>query len=84
MLSNEVASIISQGVLSILGALASYGVTVGIAYLKKKKEVLIKQIGIDQYNEDYKMAQDIYYIAEQQFKFVPQAAEQKRRNLINS
>ncbi len=47
MLGNEVANIISQGVLSILGALASYGVTVGIAYLKKKKEAVIKQIGAD-------------------------------------
>jgi hypothetical protein len=79
MLSNEVASIISQGVLTILGALTSYGVAIGVTYLKKKKEALIKQIGIDQYNEDYKMAQDIYYIAEQQFKFVPQASEQKKK-----
>lgn len=79
MLGNEVLSIISQGVLSILGALASYGITVGIAYLKKKKEAVIKQIGVDQYNEDYKIAQDIYYIVEQQFKFIPQAGEQKRK-----
>lgn len=79
MLGNEVVNIISQGVLSVLGALASYGVTVGIAYLKKKKESLIKQIGANQYNEDYKIAQDIYYIVEQQFKFVPQAGEQKMK-----
>ncbi len=79
MLGNEVASIISQGVLSILGALASYGVTVAITYLKKKKEALIKQIGVNQYNEDYTIAQDIYYIVEQQFKFIPQAGEEKRK-----
>lgn len=79
MLGNEVASIISQGVLSILGALASYGVTVGITYLKKKKEAIIKQIGVNQYNEDYKIAQDIYYRAEQQFRFTPQAGEQKKK-----
>lgn len=79
MLSNEVSTIIAQGVLSILGALASYGVTVGVAYLKKKKEALTKQIGANQYNEDYKMAQDVYYIVEQQFKFIPQAGEQKMK-----
>ncbi len=79
MSGNEVLSIISQGVLSILGALASYGVTVGIAYLKKKKEAVIKQIGVNQYNEDYKMAQNIYYILEQQFKFIPKAGEQKKK-----
>lgn len=77
MLSNEVANIISSGVLSILGAVASYGVAVGVTYLKKKREALIKQIGVDQYNEDYKIAQDIYYIVEQQFKFIPQAGEKK-------
>ena len=79
MLGNEVANIISSGVLSVLGALASYGVAVGVTYLKKKREALIKQLGADQYNEDYKMAQDIYYIVEQQFKFIPQAGEQKKK-----
>ncbi|WP_217301976.1 hypothetical protein [Clostridium sp. 001] len=79
MLGNEAANIISSGVLSVLGALASYGVAVGVTYLKKKREALIKQLGADQYNEDYKMAQDIYYIVEQQFKFIPQAGEQKKK-----
>lgn len=79
MLSNEVANIISSGVLSVLGALTSYGVAVGVTYLKKKREALINQLGVDQYNKDYKMAQDIYYIVEQQFKFVPQAGEQKKQ-----
>ncbi|NMM62379.1 hypothetical protein HBE96_06690 [Clostridium sp. P21] len=79
MLGNEVASIISQGVISILGALASYGIAVGVTYLKKKRQVLIKQLGIDKYDENYKIAKDIYYIVEQQFKFIGQAGEQKRK-----
>ncbi|WP_190285320.1 hypothetical protein [Clostridium sp. JN-1] len=79
MLGNEVANIISSGVLSILGAIAFYGVAVGVTYLKKKREALINQLGVDQYNEDYKVAQDIYYIVEQQFKFIPQAGEQKKK-----
>lgn len=79
MLGNQLANIIASGVLSILGALASYGVTVGVAYLKKKKEALISQIGVDVYNKDYKIAQDIFYVVEQKFKFIPQAREQKRK-----
>jgi hypothetical protein len=77
MVSNEIANIIASGALSVLGALASYGVTVGVAYLKKKKEALVKQIGVDKYNEDYKLAQDIYYGVEQQFRFIPAAGAQK-------
>jgi hypothetical protein len=72
-----ITSTIAQGVLSIVGALASYFIAVGVTYLKKKRESLINQLGVDQYNKDYKLAQDIYYIAEQQFKFIPQAGKQK-------
>ena len=75
----NVTSIIAQGVLSILGAVASYFIAVGVTYIKKKKESLISQIGVDQYNKDYKFAQDIYYGVEQQFKFIPAAGEQKRK-----
>jgi hypothetical protein len=73
----NVTSIIAQGILSILGALASYFIAIGVTYLKKKREALINQLGIDQYNKDYKLAQDIYYIVEQQFKFIPNAGKQK-------
>jgi len=59
--------------------LASYFIAVGVTYLKKKKEALITQLGIDKYNENYKLAKDIYYIVEQQFKFIPAAGEQKRK-----
>nr|DAI90575.1 MAG TPA: holin [Caudoviricetes sp.] len=75
----NVTSIIAQGVLSIAGALASYFIAVGVTYLKKKRESLVNQLGVDQYNKDYKLAQDIYYGVEQQFKFIPQAGEQKAK-----
>ena len=75
----NITSIIAQGILSILGALASYFIAVGVTYLKKKREALIDQIGVEQYNKDYKLAQDIFYIVEQQFKFIPQAGEQKAK-----
>ncbi|MEY8764808.1 MULTISPECIES: hypothetical protein [Clostridium] len=73
----NVTSIIAQGVLSIVGALASYFITIGVTYLKKKREALIGQIGVDQYNKDYRIAQDIFYVVEQQFRFIPQAGKQK-------
>jgi len=75
----NITSIIAQGVLSIAGALASYFIAVGVTYLKKKREALINQLGVDQYNKDYKLAQDIFYVVEQQFKFIPNAGEQKRK-----
>ena len=73
----NVTSTIAQGVLSIAGALASYFIAVGVTYLKKKREALINQLGVEQYNKDYKLAQDIYYGVEQQFKFIPHAGKQK-------
>lgn len=79
MISNEIADVIVSGVLSILGALASYGVTIGITCLKKKKEELITKVGVDKYNENYKLAQDIYYAVEQKFRFIPAAGDQKRQ-----
>lgn len=79
MLGNEIARIISQGILTILGALVSYGVAVGVNYIKKKREILIKQIGINEHSENCKIAQNLYYVVEQQFKFIPQAGEQKRK-----
>jgi hypothetical protein len=82
-MGNQLITIILNGVLSILGALASYAVTVGIAYLKKKKESLVKQIGVEQYNKCYNIAKDVYYIVEQQFKFIPQAGEQKKKEFDN-
>lgn len=77
MIGNEVANIITSGVLSVLGTLASYSVTVGVNYLKKKRESLIQQIGVDAYNKKYKVAEDLYYLVEQDFRFIPDAGEQK-------
>lgn len=57
--------------------MASYFIAVGVTYLKKKREELISQLGVAQYNKDYKLAEDIYYGVEQQFKFIPQAGKQK-------
>lgn len=73
----NIANIITSGILSILGALASYAVAVGINYIKNKRDALIKQIGADQYNANYEIAKNIYYAVEQQFKFIPDAGKQK-------
>jgi len=77
MVSNQIANIIASGVLSVLGALASYGVTVAVKYIDQKKQALIKQIGNDNYNANLKIAENIYYEVEQQFRFIPNAGKQK-------
>ncbi|MDV3428480.1 MAG: hypothetical protein LIR50_15920 [Bacillota bacterium] len=77
MLGNQVVSIISGGVLSIFGALASYGITVGVKYIDQKKQALIKQIGNDKYNANFNIAKNIYYEVEQQFRFIPDSGKQK-------
>lgn len=73
----NIANIITSGILSILGALLSCAVAVGINYIKNKRDALIKQIGADQYNANYEIAKNIYYAVEQQFKFIPDAGKQK-------
>lgn len=78
-LVNGVMGILVQAILSILGVLVTYLVTVAVAYLKQKREALIKQIGLEQYNRTYNIAKSIYFAVEQQFKFIPAAGEQKKK-----
>lgn len=74
---DEILKIIISGVITILGALASYGVTVVVTYLRKKKEALIKQIGNEEYNANYKIAKEIYYRVEEKFRFLTSTSEEK-------
>lgn len=78
-LVNGVMNITVQAILSILGVVATYLITVAVSYFKKKREALIKQMGTDQYDATYSIAKSIYFAVEQIFKFVPAAAEQKRK-----
>jgi hypothetical protein len=74
---DEILKIIINGVITILGALGSYGITVIVTYLKKKKEALIQQIGDEKYNANYKIAKEIYYIVEEKFRFLTSTSEEK-------
>ena len=78
-LFNGVMNIAVQAVLSILGVVATYLVTVAVSYVSKKREALIKQMGTEEYNTTYSIAKSIYYAVEQQFKHIPAAGEQKRK-----
>lgn len=82
-LLNGVLNIVVQAILSILGVVATYLITVAVSYFKKKREALIKQMGIDKYNANYNIAKSVYFSVEQIFKFIPAAAEQKRK-MFNS
>jgi hypothetical protein len=76
-LLNQIVGIAVQASVTILGVAASYFVSVGVSYINKKKQALIKQIGVDQYNSTYNIAKGVYFAVEQQFKFIPLAGEEK-------
>jgi hypothetical protein len=78
-LATGVMNILVQAVLSILGVLMTYLVTVVVSYISKKREALIKQMGAEQYNATYCIAKGIFFAVEQQFKSVPAAAKEKRK-----
>lgn len=78
-LQNGAMQILVQAVLSILGIVCTYLITMLVSYLTKKKEALIKQIGSDQYNIIYNTAKGIFYAVEQQYKFIPAAGDDKKK-----
>lgn len=78
-LFSGVMNIATQAILSILGVVATYLITIAVSYVTKKREALIKQMGTEQYNTTYNIAKSIYFAVEQQFKFIPAAGEQKRK-----
>ena len=53
--------------------------SVAVRFLAKKKEVLIGQIGADNYNSTCNILKGVFYAVEQEFKFIPAAAELKRQ-----
>ncbi|PRR78935.1 hypothetical protein CLLI_12740 [Clostridium liquoris] len=77
-LQSGVMQILIQAVLSILGIVSTYLITMLVSYLSKKKEALIKQIGSEQYSMIYNIAKSIFYAVEQQYKFIPASADNKK------
>ncbi|WP_034868567.1 hypothetical protein [Clostridium lundense] len=78
-LINGVVDIVIKSILSILGLTITYLITISVDYLNKKREELIEKIGLEQYNKTYNIAKSIYFAVEQQFKFIPESAEEKRK-----
>ena len=78
-LLNQILNIGVQATVSILSLAATALVGVVVAYISKKKEVLIGQIGANNYNSTYNIAKGVFYAVEQEFKFIPAAADLKRQ-----
>lgn len=76
-LLNGVSTIAVQAILTILGLAVTYLITVVVSYLNKKKQAVIKQMGVDQYNANYNLSSKILLALEQQFKFIPSAGALK-------
>ena len=78
-LLNQITSIGVQATVSILSLAGTALVGVVANYISKKKEVLIGQIGADNYNSTFNIAKGVFYAVEQEFKFIPAAADLKRQ-----
>ena len=69
---------IMTGLTTILVALASYLTAIGKAYIDKKTDLAEKQLGQEKTAAIKIIAQEVYYIVEQQYKNVPDMANAKR------
>lgn len=78
-LLNQIASIGVQATISILSLAGTAFIGFAVSYIAEKKDALIGQIGVDNYNSTYNIAKGVFYAVEQQFKFVPAAAELKKQ-----
>lgn len=78
-LQSGVMQVLIQAILSILGIVSTYLITMLVSYFSKKKEALVKQIGSEQYNLIYNTAKSIFYAVEQQYKLIPGAGDSKKK-----
>lgn len=65
------------GILAILKIALDGLMDIGIEYIKARKDKLVQQLGIDQYNEKRQLAVDIYNRVEQEFKGKIGVSQQK-------
>lgn len=70
---------VTETVMNLLMLAACYGVKVLVAFLKAKKEAAETKMGADKYALMYTVAQSIFSIAEEEFKGVAKAGDQKRQ-----
>ena len=77
LLLNQIASIGVQATISILSLTGTALVGVAVSYIAKKKDALVAQIGVANYNSDFTIAKSIYFQAEQAFKLIPGAGNLK-------
>ncbi|WP_125154290.1 hypothetical protein [Clostridium rectalis] len=76
---NEIMEIIIKAVFSILTLTITYLVAKGIDYMNNKTQIIIEKVDMEKYNLTYNIAKDIYFTVEQQFKFIPESALEKRK-----
>ena len=79
LLLNQILNIGVQSTVSILSLAATALVGIALSYISKKKDALIQKIGVDNYNSTYNIAKGVFYAVEQEFKFIPAAADLKRQ-----
>jgi hypothetical protein len=70
---------LTNGLLDLLMALALYAIREAVVFIKAKKVATEAKMGADKYILMYTVAKSIFNIAEEEFKNVSQAGDQKRR-----
>lgn len=67
-ITNEILPIVMSTVVSTLGIIITTLGAYAINFIKLKRDAVINQIGINQYNQDKKLALDIWNIVEEHFR----------------
>lgn len=70
-----------QFVLSILGLLASYVLTILGQYLSEKKQKMSTEKDRERYNRALEVAKGIYLVLEDEFKDITKAGEEKKAQM---
>jgi hypothetical protein len=67
-ITNEILPIVMSTIVSTLGIIITTLGAYAINFIKLKRDAVINQIGINQYNQDKKLALDIWNIVEEHFR----------------
>jgi hypothetical protein len=81
LMKEQLLNQLIQFVLSILGLLASYVLTILGQYLSEKKQKMSTEKDRERYNRALEVAKGIYLVLEDEFKDITKAGEEKKAQM---